>query len=89
MNARVDGISPNGIFLNWDTNGAQRTVYFVYRRNLRVGATSGNSFRDFGLEPDSDYCYDISSVDAQGHESPKSPLGCARTTPKDSVAKSR
>lgn len=67
--------------------------YRVYRNGTQVAETAGTTYLDTGLSPATEYEYQVSAVNGQGLESPKSSRATATTfdatgpsTPKDLTA---
>jgi fibronectin type 3 domain-containing protein len=55
--------------------------YNVYRDGTQVGSTATASFADTGLDPNTAYSYEVSAVNGEGLEGPKSDPASATTDP--------
>jgi hypothetical protein len=74
--------SSSEIELGWSaaTDDVGVAGYDVYRDGAPIGTTSGTSYRDTGLSPDTTYSYAVSARDAAGNSSARS-AGASATTP--------
>jgi fibronectin type 3 domain-containing protein len=72
---------PHKITLRWN-NAAQAKSYIVYRRPahvatyLKLGKSAGPTYEDRAVQAGERYCYQITTVDAHGRESPPSAELC-------------
>jgi fibronectin type 3 domain-containing protein len=73
----VEPPRPHRVTLNWEK--VPRAVsYNIYRRPYRsdtytkLGTAATNSYEDATVVSAAEYCYQITSVDAKGHESARS-----------------
>ena len=70
------------INLSWNasTDNVGVTGYKLYRGTSFIKTvTTGTSTTDTGLSPSTNYCYQVSAIDAAGNESGKSSHACATT----------
>lgn len=61
----VKNYSDNSVTLGWNET-ANAISYNVYRDGVKVGFTSSTSYFDNGLEPETTYSYEVTSVTAEG-----------------------
>jgi chitodextrinase len=61
----------------------------VYSNDRVVGSTTGVSFVDSGLWPETRYCYRVVAVGASGNESPAQPPVCITTASPPTAARRR
>lgn len=81
-NLQVLGSTDNSLTLEWDeVTGA--IGYNVYRDGVLVGTVSSTLFFDNGLEASTTYCYNVTSINAEG-ESEFSMEACGTTLAKAS-----
>ncbi len=81
-NLQVPGNTDNSLTLEWDeVTGA--IGYNVYRDGVLVGTVSSTLFFDNGLEASTTYCYNVTSINAEG-ESEFSMEACGTTLAKAS-----
>lgn len=79
--ARIAPDQPHKITLHWE-KAARAVSYNVYRRNYRsqeyskVGTVDAPTYEDPSVKSGERYCYQVSSVDGKGNESPRSPEMC-------------
>lgn len=77
--------SSSQITLTWtDSGGALVTGYKVYKGGALLGAVApktATSIVDGGLDPNTQYCYSVSSTGTAGGESAKSGTVCGTTQP--------
>jgi chitodextrinase len=73
--------SSSQINLSWtaSTDAVGVTGYNVYRGVVFLKKVTGTSTSDTDLSPDTQYCYQVSAIDAAGNESSKSTEKCATT----------
>jgi len=76
-------LGPNRIDLVWSASEAEAGMayYRVLRADVEVGTTSGTSYQDGGLAPETTYEYRVSAVDVEGSESELSEPAFATTFP--------
>ena len=67
--------SSSAINLSWTKSSS--ATYTVYRDGTSIATVSGTSYTDTGLNPDTQYCYQVKAV--KGSESKTSNEDCART----------
>jgi len=77
----VSSASETQINLTWtaSTDNVAVTGYNVYRGTDVIKTVSGVTTSDTGLSPVTQYCYQVSALDAAGNESAKSTQACATT----------
>ena len=76
-NLKTDSISGNSISLSWeDVTGA--VFYNIYRDGEFLGSTASTTYFDCGLESETTYCYEVTSITDDG-ESDTSEKVCATT----------
>jgi len=82
------GTGPDRIELTWSASSAEAGIayYRVFRDGAEAGTTSGTSFQDSGLIPETIYEYRVSAVDLMGTESaPSAPASAATLSGADTV----
>lgn len=68
-NVKATAVSSNEVMVTWNpTAGA---AYNVYRDEVKVATVTTNSFRDTNRAANTKYMYEVTTVDAAGHESIK------------------
>ena len=76
-NLKTDSISGNSISLSWEAvTGA--VFYNIYRDGEFLGSTASTTYFDCGLESETTYCYEVTSITDDG-ESDTSEKVCATT----------
>lgn len=93
-NLQANAVSSTQVALAWDasTDDVGVTNYMIYRNGSGLGAVAADaeppvtasaatSYVDSALAPGTEYCYRVSALDSDGHESPKSSESCATTHP--------
>ena len=81
-NLTATAASSSQINLSWtaSTDNVGVTGYKIYRgATFLKTVTTGTSTTDAGLSPSTNYCYQVSAIDAAGNESGKSSHACATT----------
>jgi len=84
--AKVTGLvattlSDTEIKLDWDANTEEDLDHYnVYRDGVKIAETTTNTYTDTGLQPGTTYTYEVSAVDTQNAEGPKSDPASATTT---------
>lgn len=75
--------SDKQIDLSWEAanDNVGVTFYNIYKDDKKVLSVSTTSTTDTNLNPDTEYCYTITALDAAGNESGKSNEICAKTPP--------
>jgi len=73
-------VSSTQINLNWNAPDGGAAGYNIYRNGELLTSVTARSFINTGLQPNTQYCYQISAFNAEGNESGKS-MRCATTTP--------
>ncbi len=77
QNVSVTPVQTNQLNLTWSAaSGA--TGYIVNRDSAPVASTTGTSFSDAGLMPDSYHCYFIVATNSLGYSTPSAPV-CTNT----------
>jgi len=81
QNLSATAIWSDQIDLTWDasTDNVGVTGYNIYRDNLLVDTSPTNSYSDIGLDPGTEYDYEVSAVDAASNESARSNPDSAST----------
>ncbi|MBR56704.1 MAG: hypothetical protein CMH54_01465 [Myxococcales bacterium] len=73
LNLTVESTTPSSVSLAWlqatDLESGVDT-YYVYRDGNKVGETTGLSYMDAGLTPETTYGYTVSAVNGEGLEGP-------------------
>lgn len=80
---QAEATAPRRVELSWAAASDPESgvaFYRVYRDGVRVGSPSGTSFVDAGVEPETAYEYEVSAVNGDGLEGPRSERA-AVTTP--------
>jgi chitodextrinase len=78
--------SSTEIDLTWDpVSGAAVAGYDIYRNGALIGTSTGASFSDTGLSPNTSYSYTVDAYDSQGNISAQSASASA-TTPPDTTS---
>ncbi|WCF07001.1 lytic polysaccharide monooxygenase [Paenibacillus thiaminolyticus] len=79
--ARTD----TSITLTWTSSSSSNGIkaYEVFRNGASLGQTTGTSYRDAGLTPDTTYTYTVRAIDRAGNLSPLSAPLVAATLPQD------
>jgi|GEM_PF-1283101 len=75
FNLEAESVSTERINLEWDASEDPETgvdYYMIYRDGALVNQSERTSFSDTGLNPDTIYTYEVSSVNHAGTESQKS-----------------
>lgn len=74
QNLSASAVTNTGLTLSWEPSSDNVEVlgYFVYRNGQQIAETTGNSYVDTGLQPDSGYSYEVQAFDAQQNLSAKS-----------------
>ena len=77
----VSAESATQLQLTWtaSTDDSGVTGYKVYRDGAYIKTVTGSPGTDSGLKPATQYCYQVSALDASSHESAKSAQQCATT----------
>jgi chitodextrinase len=84
-NLVASATSATEIDLTWDASSDPTVAgYDVYRNGLLIGTSTGASFSDTGLSPNTGYSYTVDAYDSQGNISAES-AGAAATTPADTT----
>lgn len=67
-------VSGTSAALRWtaSTDNVAVTAYDIFRNDTRVGSTSGTTYTDSGLAPNTTYRYQVAARDAQGNVSTRS-----------------
>ncbi|MCF2144713.1 MAG: S8 family serine peptidase [Candidatus Heimdallarchaeota archaeon] len=84
--AKVTGLtattlSDTEIKLDWNANTEPDLDHYnVYRDGVKIAETTTNTYTDTGLQPGTTYTYEVSAVDDQNAEGPKSDPASATTT---------
>ncbi|MHA1743657.1 MAG: S8 family serine peptidase, partial [Candidatus Heimdallarchaeota archaeon] len=84
--AKVTGLtattlSDTEIKLDWNANTEPDLEHYnVYRDGVKIAQTTTNTYTDTGLQPGTTYTYEVSAVDDQNAEGPKSDSASATTT---------
>jgi chitodextrinase len=77
--------SATEIDLTWDASSDPTVAgYDVYRNGVLIGTSTGASFSDTGLSPNTGYSYTVGAYDSQGNVSAES-ASVAATTPADTT----
>ena len=76
-NLIIDSISANTASLLWEPV-ANAIFYNIYRDGIFVGSTASTTYFDSGLEPETTYCYEVTSLTNVG-ESETSEQECGTT----------
>jgi hypothetical protein len=81
QNLVATAVSSSQIDLSWDasTDNVAVTGYNIYRDNLLVDTSPTNAYSDTGLDPATEYDYEISAFDAASNESARSAPDSATT----------
>jgi chitodextrinase len=81
------GVSSSQINLTWtpSTDNVGVSGYQVFRNNVQVAVSAGNSFADVGLTGNTQYTYSIAAFDAAGNVSLQSPSTPGTTLSADTV----
>lgn len=84
----VTAVSGTQLKLTWSasTDESGVTGYKVYRGGVYTKTVTGSPGADSGLQPATQYCYQVSAVDGSNNESDKSPQQCATTAASTSDA---
>ncbi len=73
-------VSYNQIDLSWNANSeSDLDHYNVYRDGTKIAETTGTTYSDTGLSPETTYTYEVSAVDTSGNEGEKSDPASATT----------
>jgi hypothetical protein len=73
-------VSESQIDLSWDANPETDIDHYnVYRGGSKIAETSGTSYSDTGLNAGTTYTYEVSAVDTENEEGPKSDPASATT----------
>jgi chitodextrinase len=81
----ANATSSTEIDLSWDTTSDLTVAgYDVYRNGALIGTSTGPSFSDTGLSPNTSYSYTVDAYDSQGNISAQSDSVTA-TTPADTT----
>jgi hypothetical protein len=74
-------VSPSQIDLIWaaSTDGIAVTGYNIYRDDVLIDTSPTNSYSDTGLDPGTEYDYEVSAFDAASNESARSAPDSATT----------
>ena len=84
--AKVTGLtattlSDTEIKLDWNANTEPDLDHYnIYRDGVKIAETTTNTYTDTGLQPGTTYTYEVSAVDDQNAEGPKSDPASATTT---------
>jgi chitodextrinase len=81
QNLSATAISDDRIDLTWEasTDNVAVTGYNIYRDNVLVDTSPTNSYSDTGLDPVTEYEYEVSAFDAASNESARSAPDSATT----------
>jgi Concanavalin A-like lectin/glucanases superfamily/Fibronectin type III domain len=81
QNLGATAISDDQIDLTWDasTDNVAVAGYRIYRDNVLVDTSPTNSHSDTGLDPATEYEYEVSAIDAASNESARSAPDSATT----------
>ena len=85
--AKVTGLtattlSHTEIKLDWNANTeSDLDHYNIYRDGSLIGTTTGTTYTDTGLTPETTYTYEVSAVDTSNNEGTKSDPASATTDP--------
>jgi chitodextrinase len=84
-NLAANATSATEIDLTWDaTSDPTVAGYDVYRNGVPIGTSTGPSFSDTGLNPNTSYTYTIDAYDSQGNISAQS-ASVTASTPADTT----
>ena len=80
-------VSPAQIDLVWDNSSDNDRVasYNIFRDGTLLRSVSPSAVSDTDALPATEYCYEVSAVDAAGNESARSAESCATTPPDTEV----
>jgi chitodextrinase len=78
-------LSPTSLQVSWTaaTDNVGVAGYSVTRDLKGIPDVGSNSFVDTGLQPDTQYCYNVTAFDKAGNRGPESLAFCGRTPAKD------
>jgi chitodextrinase len=81
QNLSATAISDDQIDLTWDasTDNVAVAGYRIYRDNVLVATSPTNSYSNTGLDPATEYEYEVSAIDAESNESARSAPDSATT----------
>lgn len=85
--------SSNQVNLSWttstDSGGSGLAGYKLFRGGVQIATTSGTTYVNTGLTPNTSYCYTVLAYDNAGNNSAQSSSQCATTpTATDTIAPS-
>nr|WP_246628301.1 carbohydrate binding domain-containing protein [Paenibacillus oenotherae] len=82
-NVNAAALSSSSIQVTWtaSTDNIAVTGYEVFRNGTLAGTSTGTSFTDNGLAPNTAYSYTVKAYDAAGNRSPLSTPPASATTP--------
>lgn len=86
QNLSAIAVSTSGINLTWDAaveGDLPVNGYKIFRDDVEIDTTSGTSYSDTGLSPNTLYTYKVSAFDTSGADSPLSDPASATTFPLD------
>ena len=76
---RVKGVTGNTISLTWSAPSVAAAYYTIYRDGVFADRVKAMEFTDSGLKEDTEYTYEVTSVDMSGTESARSHAITVRT----------
>jgi len=90
-NVRVTGTAANSVSLAWSAStpaaGCTLQGYKIFRNNVQVGTSTGTTFSDSSLSPNTAYSYTVQAADTSSHVSAQS-TAVSSTTAADTTAPS-
>lgn len=79
----TETVSSSQINLSWsDNDSAENSVgYKIYRNGTQIADTADSSYKDTGLNADTQFCYSVAAYDVAGNESGQCNQLCKKTMP--------